>query len=54
MREPRLPPLLILGADVVPEVHGYDGRFMVLVHDQGEPIIEHELLIGNVDVLGLG
>ncbi|MGD0008860.1 MAG: hypothetical protein ABSE93_09980 [Terriglobia bacterium] len=38
---------------MIPEVHGYDGRFMVFVHDQGEPIIEHELLVRNVNILRL-
>ena len=45
--------LFVLRADVVPEVHGDDWRFMVFVNDQGQPIVEDESGVRNVRVLRL-
>src|SRR5580700_2606050 len=53
MREARLSGLLVLGADVVPEVDRNDGRLVILMHDDGESVIESELLVRDIDVLGL-
>jgi len=50
VREPGLAWLLVLRADVIPDVDGYDGCFMVFMHDQGEPIIQYELLVRNVNI----
>jgi hypothetical protein len=51
VRESCLAQLLVIGADMIPDVHGYDGRFMVLVHDQDESIVEHKLLVRNVYIV---
>ena len=40
---------LILGADVVPEIHGDDRRLAIGVHDHPEPVVEREFLEGDVD-----
>jgi hypothetical protein len=45
--------LFVLGPDVIPDVHGDDGRLVVLVHQQGQAVVEHEFLIGNVDLAGV-
>jgi hypothetical protein len=37
-------PLLVLRADVVPDVHGHDGGLVVLVNDHSEAVVENELL----------
>ena len=54
MCEPGFAGLLILGANVVPEVDGHDRRLMVLMHDQSQSVVEHEFLVRDIDVLGLG
>ena len=50
---PGLAHFLILGADVIPEVDGHDGSFVVLMDDQGESVREHDFLVRDIDVLGL-
>ena len=45
MREPRATGLLVLGADVIPDVHGDDGRLVVLVHQQRQAVLQYEPLI---------
>jgi len=45
--------LFVLGADAIPQVHGHNGRFVVFVDDQDETVVEHEFLVGNVNILGL-
>ncbi len=52
--EPRPAGLLVLRADVVPDVEGDDGRLVVLVDDQGQPVVEDEFLIRDVDLGRLG
>ena len=55
MREPGAARTLVLAADVVPDVHGDHGRLVVLVHDEREPVVEHELLYGmSTDGSGAG
>ena len=54
MGEAGLAGALVLGADVVPDVDGDDGRFVVLVDDQGESVFEDEFLVGNIDGAYLG
>ena len=49
MREPGASRLLVLGAHVVPDVHGNNGRLVVFVHEQRQPIFQHEPLIRNGD-----
>src|SRR6267143_7205042 len=44
---------LVLRADVIPDVHGDDGRLVVLVHQHGETVLENEPLIRNGDRLSL-
>ncbi len=46
--------LLVLRADVVPDVEGDDGRLVVLVDDQGQAVVEDEFLVGDVDLGRLG
>ena len=36
--------LLVLGPHVVPDVHGYDRRLVILVHDQCEAVVESVFL----------
>ncbi len=50
VREAALARLLILRSYVIPDVHGYDRRFVVLVHEERETVLEYELLIRDVDV----
>ena len=52
--EPGLAEFLVLRADVVPDVDGDDGRLAVFMNDQGEPVVEHELFVRDVDFLGMG
>ncbi len=40
---------LVLGAHVVPDVHGHDGRLVVLVHQQRQAVFQDEPLIGDRD-----
>ena len=40
---------LVLGPDVVPHVHRHDGRLVVLVHDDGQPVGQDEALVRDVD-----
>jgi hypothetical protein len=53
MCEARLSGLLVLGADVIPQVDRHDGRFVILMHDHGQSVVENELLVRDIDVLGL-
>src|SRR5262245_43297097 len=48
VREARLAGLLVLRADVIPDVDGDDRRLVVLVDEQRQPVLERELLVGNV------
>src|SRR5881296_3425001 len=41
--------LLILGSNMIPEVDGDDGGFVILMDDQRQTIRQDELFIGNVD-----
>jgi hypothetical protein len=41
---------LILAAHVVPDVHGDNGRFVILVYDQSQAVRQHEFLVGNIDL----
>jgi len=50
MRETRFAGLLILGTDVVPNVHRDDRRLVVFVHEQRQPVFQHELFVRNIDV----
>ena len=50
--EPALPVGLVLRPDVVPHVDGDDGRLVVLVDDEREPVVEHERLVGDVGEAG--
>ena len=45
MGEPGLARDLVLGADVVPDVHRHDGRQMVLGDDESEPV--RQMLVGE-------
>ena len=49
MGEAGLSRLLIFRSDVIPGVNGYDRRLVVLMDDHGQPVVEHEALIGNID-----
>jgi len=40
--------LLVLRAHVVPGIHSHDGRLVILVHQNGQPIIENKLRVANV------
>ena len=53
MREARPPRLFVSAAYVVPQVDGDDGRLVVFVHDQRKTILEHELLVRNINILSL-
>ena len=48
MGEPGLAGHLVLGAHVVPEVGGDDGRLVVFVNDDTQSVVEHELAVGDV------
>ena len=54
VREARLARLLVLRADVIPDVHRDDRRLVVLVDDQGEAVVENELLVRDVDLRDQG
>src|SRR6185436_6294847 len=49
MREAGAAYFLVLAAHVVPDVDGDHRRLVVLVHDEREPVVEHELRVGNVE-----
>jgi hypothetical protein len=51
--KPVLPGRLVLGADVIPDAHGDDRRFAVLVHDDAQAVVQRELLERNIE-LGVG
>ena len=40
---------LVLGADVIPDIHRDDRRLVILMDDQGQPVGQHEALKGNVE-----
>ena len=48
VREPGLAGLLVLRADVIPDVDGGDWRLVVLVNQKSEPVPERVLLVWNV------
>ena len=48
--EAGLAEVLILGADVIPDVDGHDGRFVVFVNDDGEAVVEDKLLVRDIDL----
>jgi hypothetical protein len=50
VRKTGLPGLLVLRAHVIPDVEGHDGGFVILVNDQGETVLEHEFLVGDVNI----
>ena len=43
---------LVLGADIVPDADADDRRLVVLVDDDGEAVVEHELLVRDRDFAG--
>jgi hypothetical protein len=51
--EPGFAGMFVLRPDVVPDVHGHDGRLVILMDDQGEAISENEFLERNIDILGV-
>ncbi len=54
MGEAGLAGALVLGAHVVPDVDGDDGRLVVLVDDEGESVFQDEFLVGHIDGAYLG
>ena len=52
VRKARLARFFIFRADVVPDVDGHDGRFVIFVHDHAQTVLQDELLVGNVDLVG--
>ena len=42
--------LLVLRAHVVPDVYRHDRRLVILVDDEGQAVVEHELLERDVDL----
>ena len=40
---------LVLGPDVIPHIHRYDRRFVILVNEQGQPVGQNESLKGNIE-----
>jgi regulator of sirC expression with transglutaminase-like and TPR domain len=52
VRESGFPGALILRPNVIPDVHRYDGRFVVFMDDQGETVPQNKLLERNIDILG--
>ena len=51
MGEASLARVLILGADVVPEVGRDDWRLVILMHDDAQTILERELLERNIQIV---
>ena len=54
MREPGLSRLFVLRPHVVPDVDGHNRRLVILMHDHGQTVVEHEALIGNINLFCLG
>ncbi|MCG3120209.1 MAG: hypothetical protein ALAOOOJD_02834 [bacterium] len=54
MRKAAFAGFLILRTDVVPHIHRHDRRFVIFVHDERQPIGQHEFLVRNVDVAAVG
>ena len=52
MREAGAARPLVLGADVIPDVHGHDRHVMILVDDHVETVGERALGEGKIDVAG--
>ena len=48
VREAGLARLLVLRADVIPHVHGGDGRLVVLVHEERQAVLQGVLRVRNV------
>ena len=46
-------PDLVLRAHVVPDVHRHDGRLAVLVHDDGQAVVELPQRVGDVHAGGI-
>jgi hypothetical protein len=50
--------LLVLRADMIPDVDGDDGGFVVLIDQKREPVLQNEFFVRNVDLFaevgGLG
>jgi len=40
----------IFRTDMVPNIDGNDRCFMILMHDQGQAVVEHEFGIWNIDI----
>src|ERR1035438_7707889 len=53
MGKPGLPGPLVLRSDVIPDVHCDNGRLVVFMHDQGQPVLQDKFLVGNIDVAHL-
>jgi len=49
MRKARTAPRLVLRPDVIPDRYRDDRRLAVGVHDHAQPVLQRELLIGNID-----
>jgi hypothetical protein len=47
VREAGLAGLFVLRADVIPDVDGHDGGFVVFVDDHGQAVVEDEFLVGD-------
>ncbi len=52
VREAGLAELLVLAADVIPDVDRHDRRLVVLLHHEREPVREHELRERDVALCG--
>ncbi len=48
VRKARLSALFVLRSDVIPEVDGYDGRFVIFMNNQLQTVVEREGLMGNI------
>ena len=49
MGEPGLARFLVLRADVIPDVHGHDGRLVIFVDKQRQSVIKDEAGVWNID-----
>ena len=44
--------ILIFGSYMIPDIYGHNRRFVVLMDDNPQSVIQHKLRIGNVNITG--
>ena len=54
VRETGFPGFFVLGANVIPDIHGHDRRLVVFVDDQAQAVVERVFGEVDIDIGGAG